>query len=398
MKNRKTKIATALIMAALISGLIHLIIISFVSSDFAYLLSQSGEYTIWALIISLACTPLTTTFGWQGLRRIRKNTGIFAFIYGAVHLTAFFLKLNWDVMAALTRVGSELNLLLASISLLIMLLLFVTSNKAAIRKLGKRWKKLHRLVYPAAILGALHGILIDDMFSPHGMKYLILILVLLMARVPSVKGAIVNRRNRRQPKAQVGIDRGIRKPVFIILSVFGLLVIGLANGYMSNARAKEPYRYSRDAGFLATLFAPDKLPVVTHQQTLSTCGNDCHVAHQPGLLPERSWKRIMANLDDHFGEQVKISQDTREAIEDYLIRNAADYTRSKYSMKIMKSIGAQTPLRITEIEYFRRKHEEIPPQVIRHESVQLISNCRNCHIDADVTGDYHDRNVKMPDH
>ncbi|MCJ7615974.1 MAG: diheme cytochrome c, partial [Desulfobacterales bacterium] len=87
----------------------------------------------------------------------------------------------------------------------------------------------------------------------------------------------------------------------------------------------------------------------------------CHFAYQPELLPEASWMKILTNLDDHFGESIELDDDSRKTISDYLKSNSAESSSAKRAVKIMRSLGNQVPLRITDIPYIRKKHHEISP-------------------------------------
>jgi len=124
------------------------------------------------------------------------------------------------------------------------------------------------------------------------------------------------------------------------------------------------------------------------------CGA-CHFAYQPELLPEASWKKILTNLDDHFGESIELDDDLRKAVSDYLKSNSAEYSSAKRAVKIMRSLGNQVPLRITDIPYIIEKHNEISPNVLKLESIGSLSNCSACHTTAEE-GIYDDDDVKIP--
>ena len=101
------------------------------------------------------------------------------------------------------------------------------------------------------------------------------------------------------------------------------------------------------------------------------------------------------NLDDHFGESIELDDDSRKTISDYLKSNSAEYSSAKRAVKIMRSLGNQVPLRITDIPYIREKHHEISPNVFKRESIGSLSNCSACHTTAE-NGIYEDDNVKIP--
>ncbi len=121
----------------------------------------------------------------------------------------------------------------------------------------------------------------------------------------------------------------------------------------------------------------------------------CHFAYQPELLPSGSWGKILAGLENHFDDFVELDPDTRKIIAEYLKANAADHSTAKRAVKIMRSLGSQTPLRITEIPYIRRKHHEIHPDVYERESIGSLSNCSTCHMTAEK-GIYDDDHVVIP--
>ena len=76
------------------------------------------------------------------------------------------------------------------------------------------------------------------------------------------------------------------------------------------------------------------------------CGT-CHLAYPPGLLPARSWNRILDTLDDHFGENAELPAADRERA--FLTQNAADRIANKRSRRVIVSLHGATPTRITEV-------------------------------------------------
>jgi len=126
------------------------------------------------------------------------------------------------------------------------------------------------------------------------------------------------------------------------------------------------------------------------------CGA-CHFVYQPELLPSGSWQKILAKLDDHFGEEVDLDAESKKIIEEYLKSNAAEYSSAERAVKIMRSLRGQTPMRITDVPYIRHKHEDddIPPDAFQRKSVGSFSNCVACHTTAEK-GIYDDDFVKIP--
>lgn len=126
------------------------------------------------------------------------------------------------------------------------------------------------------------------------------------------------------------------------------------------------------------------------------CGA-CHFPYQPGLLPARSWARLMRGLEDHFGESAELDAEPARRLTDYLLANAADRAEHRRSRAIAGSLGdAQAPLRISETRYFQRKHHEIPPRLVTgNDQVGSWSNCETCHTEA-ATGSYNEHQVTIP--
>ncbi len=128
------------------------------------------------------------------------------------------------------------------------------------------------------------------------------------------------------------------------------------------------------------------------------CGA-CHFSYQPGLLPTRSWNRLMSRneLTDHFGEDIAFDdQVVFNDLMQYLTANAADNSSYKRSRKIIRSLGAnEVPLRVTDTPYIVRKHRKIPNKLVIQKEVGSIANCGACHKSAD-RGSFDDDNVSIP--
>ena len=137
------------------------------------------------------------------------------------------------------------------------------------------------------------------------------------------------------------------------------------------------------------------LKPVTNSIYAEKCGA-CHYAYQPELLPNKSWRRILDGIDDHFGETVDLDPDAKAEIVDYLESNAANSSSAALARKILRCLDGQAPLRITNISCIRKEHNEISPQVIKRPSVGSWSNCIACHRTA-AKGVYDDDWVSIPE-
>ena len=103
----------------------------------------------------------------------------------------------------------------------------------------------------------------------------------------------------------------------------------------------------------------------------------CHIAYPAAFLPARSWEAIMGNLSSHFGEDASLAPDVAAGIQTYLVANAApDNSRLLRRVK-----PEETPLRISELPWFKRKHsDEVSPA--RLKKAGSWANCVACHRDA----------------
>lgn len=137
------------------------------------------------------------------------------------------------------------------------------------------------------------------------------------------------------------------------------------------------------------------MPVVMNTKWKAECAS-CHTLYQPGLLPERSWRKLMAGLDKHFGENASIDPITNKEITDFLVKYSAGQSPDRHSTRIAQSIPASnTPLRITETAWFKRKHDEISPSVWKRQKVGSPANCLACHAGAEK-GDFSEHGVRIP--
>lgn len=120
-------------------------------------------------------------------------------------------------------------------------------------------------------------------------------------------------------------------------------------------------------------FAPPQDKVV--QKECSAC----HMAYSPGMLPARSWRKIMADLGNHFGEDASLDKATTQHIADYLVAHAADAGgRRSWAMRGLKP--TDVPLRITDTPWWVRAHwGEVPASAFKDPRVGSKANCAACH-------------------
>ena len=183
------------------------------------------------------------------------------------------------------------------------------------------------------------------------------------------------------------------------LIVFFCAAFLVSNGDFYNAsadhhRRKEQRRYQKKYRHHSETYTKKYLTPVNKPIYKKECGT-CHFAYQPGLLPSGSWDKILAGFEDHFGEVIELTPDSKKAIDEYLKTNSAEHSTAKRSIKIMKSLGSQTPMRVTETPYIKGKHKDINPDVLKCDVIGSLSNCSACNKTAEQ-GIYDDDHVSIP--
>lgn len=112
----------------------------------------------------------------------------------------------------------------------------------------------------------------------------------------------------------------------------------------------------------------------------------CHLAYPPGALPAASWKRVMGNLQHHYGTDASLDAATVQALSGWLNTHAGTWKR----------VGIAPPDdRITRSAWFIREHDEVPPATWKLPAVKSAANCAACHTQADQ-GDFRERNIRIP--
>ncbi len=163
---------------------------TFVSGDLGVnpvdtLLHETGRPALQLLLATLAVTPLRRLSGWNDIIRVRRMLGLFAFTYAVVHFSFYFaFDQVFSVAGVLDDTTKRRFILSGMVALASMLPLALTSTKGWIRRLGgKRWRKLHRLVYLAAAAGALHFIWKEKVLTLETITYFLLVVSVLGFRL-----------------------------------------------------------------------------------------------------------------------------------------------------------------------------------------------------------------------
>ena len=145
---------------------------------------ETGRWALKFLLLSLAVTPVRRLTGWNPIIQFRRMLGLFAFFYATLHLLAYWaFDLGFAFAAMAGDVLKRPFIALGFAAFVLLLPLALTSTKGWIRRLGKRWTLLHRLVYAAAICAVIHFALKVKVFTGDPVLYTLLLAALLGFRL-----------------------------------------------------------------------------------------------------------------------------------------------------------------------------------------------------------------------
>lgn len=153
-----------------------------------------------------------------------------------------------------------------------------------------------------------------------------------------------------------------------------ILLILLLNALMATPAWADRDEYERPR----PLANQDAIPLWKQE-----CGS-CHLPFPPAMLPAKSWRDMMANLKQHFGEDASLSPEETRTITAFLAANGG-----------RRPADAKEPLRITRTAWFRHEHGEIRADVWQRPTVKTPANCQACHRQAEK-GDFSERGIRIP--
>ncbi len=186
------------------SGLI-LLIFDFVTDNLSAnpiqdLERRTGHHAIILLVLSLMCTPINTIFRWSEPLKRRRALGLYAFLYATIHVIIFAdldYGLKWSTL--IQEVIEKPRLLVGLIAFILLIPLAITSFDIWKKRLGKNWKRLHRVVYLIGPLAVLHYVWSKkgDILSLQGeviqpLIYGLLIAIFLIFRIPPIRKALAS--------------------------------------------------------------------------------------------------------------------------------------------------------------------------------------------------------------
>ena len=146
---------------------------------------ETGVWTLRFVAATLAITPLRRLTGWNWLIKFRRMLGLFAFFYGTLHFfTWFWLDQFFDWNGMVKDVLKRPFITVGFTAFVLMIPLALTSTTGWIRRLGgKRWNRLHQLIYVTAILGVVHYYWLVKADTQRPIRYGVIIGILLLARL-----------------------------------------------------------------------------------------------------------------------------------------------------------------------------------------------------------------------
>ncbi len=116
----------------------------------------TGLWAIRFFMIALAISPFARALDWNGLLLVRRNVGVAAACYAVAHLALYVVDENFKLLTVVSEIALRFYLTIGFITLLVLLALAITSTDAWVKRLGRNWKRLHRLSYPFAAVALLH--------------------------------------------------------------------------------------------------------------------------------------------------------------------------------------------------------------------------------------------------
>jgi sulfoxide reductase heme-binding subunit YedZ len=168
---------------------------------------RTGTFGLIFLVASFACTPLSHITGWARITQVRRPLGLYGFAYATLHLLVYaFLDSEFSLNLIWRDLQERQAMPVGLVALVLLVPLAITSTRGWQRRLGKRWRTLHRLIYLAMPLVVLHYLWLDRDFIDLPLLYAAIVGLLLVLRLPPIRRAIIQARHwlaaRRMENAQ----------------------------------------------------------------------------------------------------------------------------------------------------------------------------------------------------
>lgn len=151
-------------------------------------LHATGYWALVLLLATLAVSPLRKLSGWNPIIGVRRLLGLFAFLYATLHVAVYFgVEQFFDLYAIIEDIIKRPFITVGFLAWVLLIPLAATSTRGWIRRLGKRWQLLHRLVYLIAALGVVHFLWSTKVDEPEPVIFAVGLLVLLAFRAPLLR-------------------------------------------------------------------------------------------------------------------------------------------------------------------------------------------------------------------
>ena len=109
----------------------------------------------------------------------------------------------------------------------------------------------------------------------------------------------------------------------------------------------------------------------------------CHILYPPNLLPRKSWETMMSNLENHFGDDASINEESNKEILAFLVKSSAETSTTKASWKFLNSIENKDIIALTKTTFWEKKHKDIPKELFLNKDIKNKANCKACHSDVE---------------
>ena len=164
-----------------------------------HLVIRFGAVGLAFLVAAFSVTPISILFGKTNLKPIRRPLGVYGFCYIALHLLAYaWLSNGFDWSLIMRDIGERRAMSIGLVAFALLIPLALTSTNGWQKRLGRRWKVLHRLVYIAVPLSILHYLWLERDIKDWVLVYLALVAFLFAVRLPAIRRAIARRRQSLQ--------------------------------------------------------------------------------------------------------------------------------------------------------------------------------------------------------
>jgi sulfoxide reductase heme-binding subunit YedZ len=236
------------------------------------LLHRTGDWTVRFLVLTLALTPLQRFSGWPKVTLVRRMAGVGTFCYGLSHFLFYVANSNFKLGFVASEIALRIYLTIGFVALLGLSALAATSTDTALRRLGPRWKQLHRLVYGIAVLALTHYFLQSKIDVSQAVLYSGFFMVLMVYRLAIRQRIEFSPRNLaavaiagslltagleflwywlatgvdpwRIAEANLMLTYGLRPAVIVLISGLAMALVPVAAGWLPGAR---PVRRAKPA-------------------------------------------------------------------------------------------------------------------------------------------------------